>query len=243
MQQFEKITQVKFKSKSSIIAEQILQLIRIGDYPVGSKLPPERIIADQMGVSRPSVREAISALQIVGVLETRPGDGTYISSKPLISDQLSSQVQNILEQSDSPYEIIQARKAIEAGVIHQAIKLASDEDIQQIQAAWDAKHEKGLMCDYDAYTKQGKDFHLSIARATKNNLIVAIMDRLLSVTNQPLWRSMRCRYYEQNPNRLEPMMNVHKKIVAAIEERNAEKAIQALEEDLDTVLEQLYNMS
>lgn len=242
MRQFEKITQVKFKSKSSIIAEQILQLIRTGQYPVSSKLPPERIIAEQMGVSRPSVREAISALQIVGVLETRPGDGTYIS-KPLISDQLSSQVQTILEQSDSPYEIIQARKAIESGVIHQAIKLATDADIQSIRAAWNKKHEKGLKGDYDAYTKQGKDFHLSIAQATKNNLIVAIMDRLLSVTNQPLWRSMRCRYYEQNPKRIEPMMDVHKKIVAAFEERNAEKAIQALEEDLDTVLEQLYNMS
>ena len=217
-------------------------MIRTGQYPVSSKLPPERIIAEQMGVSRPSVREAISALQIVGVLETRPGDGTYIS-KPLISDQLSFQVQTILEQSDSPYEIIQARKAIESGVIHQAIKLATDADIQSIRVAWNKKHEKGLKGDYDAYTKQGKDFHLSIAQATKNNLIVAIMDRLLSVTNRPLWRSMRCRYYEQNPERIEPMMDVHKKIVAAFEERNAEKAIQALEEDLDTVLEQLYNMS
>jgi len=242
MRQFEKIPQVKFKSKSSIIAEQILQLIRTGQYPVSSKLPPERIIAEQMGVSRPSVREAISALQIVGVLETRPGDGTYIS-KPLISDHLSSQVTSILEQSDSPYEIIQARKAIESGVIHQAIKLATDADIQNIRTAWNQKHEKGLEGDYDAYTKRGKDFHLSIAQATGNSLIVAIMDRLLSFTNQPLWRSMRCRYYELNPKRIEPMMDVHKKIVAAFEERNAEKAIQALEEDLDTVLEQLYNMA
>lgn len=241
MRQFEKITHVRFKSKSSIIAEQLLDLIRSGQYPIGSKLPPERIIAEQMGVSRPSVREAISALQIVGVLDTHPGDGTYIS-RPLNSENLSSQVQNILDQSDSPYDIIQARKAIESGVIHQAIKLATDADIENIRAEWQKKEGKGAEGDYDAYTKQGKDFHLSIARATKNNLIVEIMDRLLSVTNQPLWRSMRCRFYEQNPKRLEPMMDVHKKMVAAFEERNAEKAIQALEEDLDSVLEQLYNM-
>jgi len=241
MRQFEKITQIKFKSKSSIIAEQILELIRTGEYPVSSKLPPERIIAEQMGVSRPSVREAISALQIVGILETHPGDGTYIS-KPLVGEHLSLQVQTILDQSDSPYEIIRARKAIESGVIRQAIKTANEADIRNIREAWGKKHEKGLIGDYDAYTKQGKDFHLAIAQATNNNLIVAIMDRLLSVTNQPLWRNMRCRYYEQNPKRIEPMMDVHKKIVAAFEERDAEKAIQALEEDLDTVLEQLYNM-
>jgi DNA-binding GntR family transcriptional regulator len=68
------------------------------------------------------------------------------------------------------------------------------------------------------------------------------MDRLLSVTNQPLWRSMRCRFYEQNPTRIKPMMAVHLKIVNAFEDRNAAEAIQALEEDLDSVLEQLYNM-
>lgn len=241
MNRFEKIAQVKFKGKSSIIAERILQSIRDGEYSVGSKMPPERIVAEQMGVSRPSVREAISALQIVGVLETRPGDGTYIS-KPLISETLSTQVQHILEQSDSPFEIIQARKIIESGVIHQAIKLATDADIENIRAVWHERQQKGLRGDYDAYTRQGRDFHLSIAKAAKNNLIIEIMDRLLSMTSQPLWRSMRCRFYEQNSNRIQPMIDVHRKIVGAFEERNAIKAIQALEEDLDSVLEQLYNI-
>ncbi|MBU0652918.1 MAG: GntR family transcriptional regulator [Proteobacteria bacterium] len=75
---FEKVIQTKFKKKSSFIADQILRMINSGGYTAGSKLPSERIITEQMGVSRPSLREAISALQIVGILESRPGDGTYV---------------------------------------------------------------------------------------------------------------------------------------------------------------------
>ena len=59
---FDKMPQAKFKSKGAIIAEQILLQIKSGEYPAGSKLPAERLIAEQIGVSRPSVREAISAL-------------------------------------------------------------------------------------------------------------------------------------------------------------------------------------
>ncbi len=92
---FTKVTPEKFKGKGAIIAEQILERIKSGEYPSGSKLPAERIIAEQMGVSRHSVREAISALQIVGFLESRPGDGTYISEH-LAIDKLSLQVKHLL---------------------------------------------------------------------------------------------------------------------------------------------------
>ncbi|MDR7465382.1 MAG: GntR family transcriptional regulator, partial [Armatimonadota bacterium] len=68
------------KKKSTHVAEQILQAIMSGQYRVGDRLPPERVLAEEMGVSRPSVREALSALQIVGVVASRVGDGTYVRS-------------------------------------------------------------------------------------------------------------------------------------------------------------------
>ncbi|MBI3998745.1 MAG: FadR family transcriptional regulator, partial [Armatimonadetes bacterium] len=70
------------KRKSALVAEQLIEAIRSNVYRVGSRLPPERVIAEQMGVSRPSVREALSALQLAGVLESRPGDGTYVVELP-----------------------------------------------------------------------------------------------------------------------------------------------------------------
>ncbi len=241
MLQFEKVTQSRFKSKGAIIAERILEMIRSGDYPAGGRLPAERVIAEQMGVSRPSVREAISALQIVGILESRPGDGTYISEN-FIVDDLSLQVQNLLEESDSPYEVMQARKAMEIGVARLAVQLATDEDIHQIKTAWDEKYAHGRRGDYKAYTQLGRDLHLAIAAATKNRIIISMVERLLIFTNQPLWINMRRLYYEQDPTRMEQMLEIHSDIVAAIQQRDSEKLIRSLEADFDSVLAQLYHL-
>jgi len=238
---FEKVTQVKFKSKGAIIAEQILLNIKSGEYPAGTKLPAERVIAEQMGVSRPSVREAISALQIVGVIESRPGDGNYIS-RDLTSDERSFQVKNILEESDSPYEILQARRVIETGSVRMAIKEATDEDIQKIKSAWEEKYKIGLAGDYNAYIRLGRQLHLSIARATKNRIIIAVIDRLLDITSQPLWQNMRQLHYQKDPSRIKQMLDIHDRIVNAIQARNSDEAIRALEADFDTVIEQIYHL-
>lgn len=238
---FEKIPQAKFKSKGAIIAERILSDIKSGEYSSGSKLPSERTIAEQIGVSRPSVREAISALQIVGIIESQPGDGNYIAEN-LIIDDLSLQVKNILEESESPYEILQARKVVEIGSVRMAIRDATDEDIQAITDVWKEKYNIGLAGDYLAYTKLGKELHLSIAKATKNTITISIIERLLDITVQPLWQNMRRLYYEKDPSRIEQMLDIHDRIVKAIQNRDSVEAILALEDDFDVVIEQLYSL-
>ena len=197
MTPFGKMRQAQYRSKGAIIAEQILEKIKSGEYPSGSRLPAERLIAEQIGVSRPSVREAISALHIVGIIERHPGDGNYVSSD-LVIDDLSLQVTRILEESDSPYEILQARKVIETGSIRLAIKEARDQDIDRITSIWEEKYIIGLAGDYRAYTRLGKKLHLAIAEATQNSIIISVVDRLLNITGQPLWQNMRRLYYEKD---------------------------------------------
>jgi len=237
---FEEVPRGKFKSKGAIIAEQILLDIKSGKYSSGNKLPSERAIAEQIGVSRPSVREAISALQIVGIIESQPGDGNYISDD-LIIDDLSLQVKNILEESESPYEILQARKVVEIGSVRMAIREATDEDIKAITDVLEEKYTTGLTGDFLAYSKLGKELHLSIARATKNSIAISIVERLLDITAQPLWQNMRRRYYEGDPSRIIQMHDIHDRIVKAIQNRNSIEAIRALEADFDVVIEQLYS--
>ena len=240
--EFKRLAQTPFKSKSSIIAEQILGMIRTGRFRVGQNLPPERIIAEQMGVSRPSVREAISALQIGGILETRPGDGTYVVRTPA-ADNGQNPVITVLEKSDSPYDILQARRAVEIGVVRLAIEVATDEDISMVKKARTERGEKGRKGDFEAYTMYGKNFHLTIAKATKNRVIIDMMDRLLDAMQQPLWVNMRKAYYRGDPSRIDQMIEVHNDIVKAIIERDVEKAVRALEADFDHVLEQLYSFN
>lgn len=80
---------VRPRKVSAIAAEQIVAAINRGDYPVGSKLPSEFELAEQMGVSRPSIREALSALEAMSIIESRPGSGNYVLRMPGPLDGLS----------------------------------------------------------------------------------------------------------------------------------------------------------
>ena len=130
-----------------------------------------------------------------------------------------------MEESDSPYEILQARKAVETGVARLAIKEATDEDLRLIRATWDERYELGLKGDYQTYIKMGRELHLSIARATKNRIIISIVDRLLDITGQPLWQNMRRLYYEKDASRIKQMLQIHNNIVSAIQARNSQEAM------------------
>jgi GntR family transcriptional repressor for pyruvate dehydrogenase complex len=103
---------VKTKRKHLFVAEQILSAIKQGLYEPNTKLPPERVLAEKMGVSRNSVREALSALQVLNIIESRAGDGTYV--KKLVKDiNIESQILPILEKSESPFRIFEARSVLE----------------------------------------------------------------------------------------------------------------------------------
>ena len=73
---------VRLRTIPAVVAEQIELAIHLGRFPLGSKLPPEDRLADQMGVSRPSVREALSALRTAGLIESRKGSGSYVLKRP-----------------------------------------------------------------------------------------------------------------------------------------------------------------
>jgi GntR family transcriptional repressor for pyruvate dehydrogenase complex len=239
---FEKLTQTRFKKKSSFIADQILRMIDTGHYKAGSKLPSERAITEQMGVSRPSLREAISALQIVGILESRPGDGTYVSN-PAATEEVMRRAVTVLEESDSPFENMQARKALEIGAVRLAIEVATDADLNTLKAAWDEKCLRGRQGDLEEYLRYGKEFHLVIARATKNRTIEAIMEKLLDMTIQPLWINMRRDYFLKDPSRIELMLDIHDRIMRAIIDRDMEWATRELEIHYDMQIEQIYGQN
>jgi GntR family transcriptional repressor for pyruvate dehydrogenase complex len=242
MMKFQKLPQPQYRKRSSIIADFIVDQIRGNEYRAGMKLPSERTIAEQMGVSRPSVREAISALQIVGILDSRPGDGTYVSERIGFED-LSHQAIQVLETSDSPLELLQARKALEIGTTRMVIKIADKSDFERIQKAWQNKLTEGLKGNYDGYLDHASEFHMTIARATRNTVIERMTENLMQATQQPLWLSMRRTYYAGDPNRLKEMLDVHDRIVKAIQKRQTELAIEAIEEHFDILIRRTYHLT
>jgi len=239
---FEKVVQSGFRKKSSFIADQLLRMINSGRYKAGSKLPSERIITEQMGISRPSLREAISALQIVGILESRPGDGTYVCAH-VATDERMRRALDVLEECDSPFENMQARKALEIGAVRLAVKVASDADLAALRNAWEEKCIRGRRGDIEDYLRYGKEFHLAIARATKNRIIEAITEKLLDMVIQPLWINMRRDYFLTDNSRIEQMLDIHERILEALCARDTDRAIREIEFHYDMQIDQIYNQN
>jgi GntR family transcriptional repressor for pyruvate dehydrogenase complex len=195
-----------------------------------------------MGVSRPSLREAISALHIVGLLESRPGDGTYVCAAAPTEDRMH-QALHVLEECDSPFEHMHARKALEIGAVRLVVQVATEADLLDIQNAWKEKCERARRGDLEEYLSFGKEFHIAIARATRNRVIEAITEKLLEMTKQPLWTTMRRDYFRKDPSRVDLMIDIHDRIMKALLERNTEKTILELERHYDIQILQIYEQN
>jgi len=120
------------KTKAMYVAEQIIDTIKQGEYPAGSQLPSERLIAEQMKVSRNSVREALSALQIIGIIESRTGEGTYVKGSIQDKADIGRALLTLKEGKDL-FEIWEARKEIESSLIRLAIERINPDKLEKIR--------------------------------------------------------------------------------------------------------------
>lgn len=224
------------KKKSVYVAEQIIDAIREGLYRVGDKLPPERVIAEKTGVSRPSVREALSALQIVGVVKSRHGDGTYVR-KSIESAEDESQALHLLEEKESFFEALEVRKALEDTTIGLAIDQANSKDVEKIEKFLKRMEEAIQSKDHDKYLDANMDLHLAIAEASKNSLIKRLTRYLVSVME--LSQEIRLDYYLSDNERLREALEIHTQIFSAIKNRDKELARSAMKKHFDKVVENL----
>ena len=216
-------SKIERKNKSIYVAEQIIQAIRNVDYKPREKLPPERTLAEAMGVSRSSVREALSALQVLNVVESRPGDGTYVRSFAGALD-LESQGLALLAKSDSPFMIFEARKAFEMGVVELAIEMATPKDLSTLEEACREMLTCASAGDYEDYLEANLRFHMAIARATGNPVIERTMARFWESTSQRLLIEMLKRYWHDS---IENSFGIHEEILHALKVRDKRMAWEA----------------
>lgn len=207
---------VETKRKHLYVAEQILMAIKKGAYGPGDKLPPERVLAEEMGVSRNSIREALSALQILNIIESRAGDGTYVK-KSVEKIDIESQILPILKESESPFKIFEARNVLEMGVVELAIDNATPEDIERIKRALEQMCQRAELRDYEGYLAANLDFHLAIVAATANPILERTMTLLWETTSQRLLNEMLMDYWRKN---IDSSVEIHKRIFAAIRDRD-----------------------
>lgn len=207
------------------IAERLSEAIAAGRYPVGSRLPPERELALIFDVGRPTVREALIALEISGLVDVRTGSGVYVLARepgPGAHFQLDI----------GPFELVEARLLIEGETAALAAELGSDEQHQAIAEAFEAMEAEHA--DPAGGEAADRQFHLCIARATQNSAMCFVVDRLWAIRDQsPLARRVQERLRLRG---VRPRPDEHRAIRDAILARDAGGARQAMRAHLRRVL-------
>jgi len=204
------------------IAEQLRQLIAAGEFPSGERLPAERDLAAQLRVSRPSVREALIALEVEGLIEIRGGSGVYVRSKP-------NGARPAPDGEWGPLELIRARALIEREVAAQAAELATRKQIAAIEEALASMEAEAAAGQVPS--KSDRAFHVAVAEAAGNGVLVELVQRFWDARNGKLFQQLGNHF--ESPRAWRAAIDEHRAVLVAIRKRDAKGARQAMQHHMD----------
>ena len=211
------------------IVRQIEDSIQQGELTAGSQLPAERDLAKQFGVSRTAVREAIKALQEKGLVDAFPGRGTFVTSgTPNAMRRSLDQLVNSGDEEGRAY-LVEVRDMLEPEIAALAAVRADEEDLGVMREA--VKTMDGASWDSDAYIEADLDFHLALAEAAENPIVLSLIDSIVG-----LLREQRLRIFRVagGPDRGQQH---HRKILEAIQRHDPQAARAAMQAHLAQVRE------
>ena len=212
------------------VAEQIGGLIQAGEFRVGERLPPERELAKQLGVSRPVVREAMIALEIAGLVDVRGGAGTFVARARADAGSLRA---TVADPGPGPFDLIAARQMLEGEI---AFAAASKVTAARLQALAEAIEQ--MRSDIEA----GRDtrasdrlFHVRVAEVTGNAVLSGLVDGLWAHMLAPMFDVLGRHAGLRGEDRM--TIADHERIVEALGRRDAEAARAAMRTHLAHVEE------
>ena len=197
------------------IADQVLQLIDSGEFAVNSRLPSERDLAEQFKVSRPSVREALIALEVMGLVQIKMGSGVYVCKPASHSQQNQKPVLEF-----APFELIQARALIESEIAAQAAQSRSDAHLQELEqllndmSRQSAQRQNPLALD--------REFHAVLARATGNQVLASLVEQLFDARMGVLF-SRLANYFDTQVTWGQAIKE-HRAVLRAVKAQDSERA-------------------
>jgi GntR family hexuronate regulon transcriptional repressor len=218
------------------IAAELKDRIHNHVYHVGDRLPAERMISEEMNVSRTVVREAIIMLEVEGLVDVRKGSGIHVVSQ-------ESRYQDIPEPSNpdddefltaGPFEMLQARQLLESNIAEFAATQVTKQDIlalQQIQ-------QTALSEDRARDSEWDKQFHIQVAKATQNSVLAAIVEKMwMHRKLNPYWRKL----HEHIEDRaMESWCDDHEQILRALMRKDPKAAKFAMWQHLENTKEMLF---
>jgi GntR family transcriptional repressor for pyruvate dehydrogenase complex len=213
------------------IADTLADAIEAGKYRLGDRLPTERELAEQFGVSRPTLREAMIALEMLGLIEARHGLGIYVTGnvRPVVpSAEIDVDV--------GAFELIEARRLFEGEAAALAATSISDEQLAQLERLMERMRD---VAEDAGGEDADREFHMTIARATGNGAIIATIENLWDWRNRsPLARTILARARNMG---MEARIQEHYRVFEALKARDPKAARQAMRGHLERVIDHLLH--
>ncbi len=211
------------RRSSSDIATEMRRSIEDGTYRRFDRLPPSRELAETLGVARNTLRDALYQLEKEGLLETRPGSGTYVTASAQES------VPSAVEEA-TPLELIDARFALEPHICRLCVLHARREDFDAMEML--CTRMEASVSDPATFAEADTAFHRALASATRNTLLIWLIGQINAVRTLDEWTRMRQLTLEEE---IISQYNVqHREILDALKAREPERAAVMMKEHLET---------
>ena len=221
------------KKLSDSVLEEIGRMVKTGELKRGDKLPPQDQLAAQLGVSRPSLREALRTMEMLGAIEQRPGYGTvFLGGVPVIyAEHLN--VPSIDDETTN-IDLGVARRYVETACVELAVENVTTEEIIEMGRIIDDM-DRALKDDRkDDYEVADINFHYLVAKASQNQFLIHF-----SVTIRGIMERFIMEIFKILPNRYGRSMEFHRKIYEAVRKGNKKMAVKAMTSHIDDILEGL----
>ncbi len=225
------------KKLADSVIEEIKRMIKAGELKEGHKLPDQNTFAAQLGVSRTSLREALSTLTRIGVFEQRPGYGTVLRSRipALFTDHLAPP---LMSDRQASIELIEARRFIETGTAKLSVKNASPEQIGEMGHLIKEMTRSLREGRIDDYIEQDVAFHFLVAKASHNRFLINLFVTIRGFMEQYMRES-----FHLLPYMLKRSLRFHQNIYQGIKAGSCSKAVSQMEKhisDVRSALQQYY---
>lgn len=207
--------------------------IREGGYSSGGKLPPERHLTDELGLSRATLRKALDTLERDGLIWRHVGKGTFVADGTVPKAPSSAMVE--LGRQLTPFRMMRARLAIEPAIAREAAVNASGETLRKMQLAIERAKAATTWKDYET---QDDVFHRTVAEASDNLLLLTLFDQLNEVRRAVAWGSVTRESAHPSPDH--SSFAEHDAIAAAIASRDPAAAQEAMRRHLGSVARRLF---
>jgi GntR family transcriptional repressor for pyruvate dehydrogenase complex len=220
------LTRVTRTTLTADISRKLVAHLIRGDWEEGERIPPERELCVQLGVGRASLREALKALEIMGMIEIRLGDGTYVCarseflSRPLLWAITGS------AQTDSQ-ELVEARKLIEVEMAGLAAERATPDDLTTVTGYLEAM--EASVESQKSFQESDVKFHLAIGRAAHNRILLNALQLIRNLMQQWIGSVLSI------PGSGAAALEQHKRILAAIQNKDKTGARLAMQEHLEAM--------